>query len=152
MIGLVLTENSIQLVPDGTLLIHMTAIVIMVAVLNATLFKPINRILAGRERRSKGRLGEAAQILKTVDQKIAAYESRLRAARADAYELLEAEQSAARKAREGALGRVRDELVKSTEHQKKALAKRADKVRKALAANADELGHEVGSRILGRRV
>ena len=33
MIGLVLTENSIQLVPDGTLLIHMTAIVIMVAVL-----------------------------------------------------------------------------------------------------------------------
>ena len=50
------------------------------------------------------------------------------------------------------MGRVRDELVKSTEHQKKALAKRADKVRKALAANADELGHEVGSRILGRRV
>jgi len=38
-------ENSIQLVPDGTLLLHILIILVMVYVLNATLFKPINRIL-----------------------------------------------------------------------------------------------------------
>jgi len=39
-------ENSIQLVPDGTLLLHILIILVMVYVLNATLFKPINQILA----------------------------------------------------------------------------------------------------------
>jgi hypothetical protein len=41
-------ENSIQLVPDGTLLLHVLIILVMVYVLNATLFKPINLILEAR--------------------------------------------------------------------------------------------------------
>jgi F0F1-type ATP synthase membrane subunit b/b' len=41
-------ENSIQLVPDGTLFLHIIIILLMVFVLNATLFKPINRILEER--------------------------------------------------------------------------------------------------------
>jgi len=36
-----LAENSIQLVPDGTLILHVLIILVMVYVLNATLFKPI---------------------------------------------------------------------------------------------------------------
>ena len=47
-----LAENSIQLVPDGTLILHVLIILVMVYVLNATLFKPINQILAARERRT----------------------------------------------------------------------------------------------------
>ena len=53
-------ENSIQLVPDGTLLLHILIILVMIFVLNATLYKPINRILEAREKRTKGRLSEAA--------------------------------------------------------------------------------------------
>ena len=41
-------ENSIQLVPDGTLILHVLIIVLMVWILNATLYKPINRILEAR--------------------------------------------------------------------------------------------------------
>ena len=41
-------ENSIQLVPDGTLLLHILIILVMIFVLNATLYKPINRVLAAR--------------------------------------------------------------------------------------------------------
>ena len=36
-------EDSIQLVPDGTLVLHVIIILVMVYVLNATLFKPIKR-------------------------------------------------------------------------------------------------------------
>jgi hypothetical protein len=43
-------ENSIQLVPDGTLILHVIIILVMVYVLNATLYKPINKILESREK------------------------------------------------------------------------------------------------------
>ena len=52
-------ENSIQLVPDGTLILHVIIILVMVFVLNATLYKPINRILEAREKR----LGEELTAL-----------------------------------------------------------------------------------------
>src|SRR5207244_13444608 len=55
-------ENSIQLVPDGTLILHIVIILVMVYVLNATLYKPINQILESREKRTRGRLTEAQEI------------------------------------------------------------------------------------------
>ncbi len=80
-------EGSIQLVPDGTLLLHLVLIGGMVALLNATLLKPINRILEEREQRTRGRLSEAAQTLATVDEKMREYEQRLRQARTEGYAL-----------------------------------------------------------------
>ncbi len=79
--------NSIQLVPDGTLLLHILIILVMVYVLNATLFKPINRILEAREKRTRGRLTEAEEILRSVSEKLSQYERTLRQARGEAYAL-----------------------------------------------------------------
>ena len=64
-------ENSIQLVPDGTLILHVLIILVMVYVLNATLYKPINRILEAREKQTKGRLTEAQEILKDRIMRVA---------------------------------------------------------------------------------
>lgn len=146
------SENSIQLVPDGTLLIHVAAIVVMVFVLNATLFKPVNRVLAAREKRGKGRFAEAGEILKRVDDKLAAYENSLRSARSEAYQLLEAEHSAAREGRERALSGIRKELSASTAEQKKELERQADEAREVLQANARQFAQKVGGRILGRAI
>ena len=66
-------ENSIQLVPDGTLILHVIIILVMVYVLNATLYKPINQILESREKRTRGRLSEAQETLKSVKEKLAKY-------------------------------------------------------------------------------
>jgi F0F1-type ATP synthase membrane subunit b/b' len=97
---LALAENSIQLVPDGTLLFHLAVIVMMVALLNATLLKPINRILEERDRRTKGRLSEANQTLLMVDEKLRNYESQLREARAAGYAAMEHERAILSKERE----------------------------------------------------
>ena len=56
-------ENSIQLVPDGTLILHVIIILVMIYVLNATLYRPINQILESREKRTRGRLTEAQEIM-----------------------------------------------------------------------------------------
>src|SRR4030095_12893228 len=55
---ILLAGTSIQLVPDGTILFHIALILIMIAILNRTLFQPINRILAEREKKGSGTLAE----------------------------------------------------------------------------------------------
>lgn len=152
MIFLGFADNSIQLVPDGTLLIHVAAIVVMVFVLNATLFRPVNRVLAAREKRGRGRFDEAAEILERVGKKLAAYENSLRAARAEAYELLEAEHSAAQKERERVLSKMRKQLLASTAEEKQELDRQAGEARTVLQVTARQFAQKVGTEILGRQI
>src|SRR5919205_929550 len=90
---MVLLEASIQLVPDGTLLLHLLMVVIMVFIVNRTLLKPVNRILAERERQIAGRLREAQALAAETEQKRKAYNDALHAARIDGYKLLEKERA-----------------------------------------------------------
>src|ERR687883_1873931 len=100
MICLALAEGSIQLVPDGTVFLHIAIIILMVYVLNATLFRPINRILAERERIARSGKGAAHDILKQVEENLTRYEEGLRSARAEGYRLLEQERAAALQVRQ----------------------------------------------------
>ena len=136
MTFLALAENSIQLVPDGTLILHIAIILIMVFVLNATLFKPINRILEEREKRTSGRSGEAAEILKRVDEKLTHYEQTLRKTRAEGYQLLESERSGAMEERQARLNEVREEVNKTLAEEKDAIQRQADEARSALNLEA----------------
>src|SRR6185503_20180850 len=88
---MVLLEATIQLVPDGTLLLHLLMVVVMVFILNRTLLKPINRILAEREKQIAGRLREAQALAAETEEKRKKYNDSLHAARVDGYKLLEKE-------------------------------------------------------------
>ena len=149
---LAFSDSGIQLVPDGTLLFHLAIIAIMVALLNATLLKPINRILEERERRTKGRSGEAQEALARTEEKILAYRRRLRDARGAGYLLLEEERSAASRDREQLVSAVKAEVVQWQEQEKDNL-KMAESLAKAgLIKDAGARAVEIGSRILGRPI
>src|SRR3712207_190624 len=105
---LALADNSIQLVPDGTLFLHIVLIILMVFVLNATLFRPINKVLEERERRTRGRSGEAQDILSCVEAGLRQYETSLREARLEGYHLLEAERAGAMNSKQTQLGALRE--------------------------------------------
>jgi F-type H+-transporting ATPase subunit b len=143
-------ENSIQLVPDGTLILHVLIILIMVYVLNATLFKPINRILEARDQRTKGRLSEAQQILKNVSEQLANYERQLRQARGEAYAFSESERAAAMQERQGKLNEMRQQLSESIAQEKQAIAQQADEARGTLEVESRRMAREIGARILSR--
>ncbi|MGI9168017.1 MAG: ATP synthase F0 subunit B [Pyrinomonadaceae bacterium] len=145
-----LAEGSIQLVPDGTLVVHGLIILIMVAVLNVTLFKPINRILAERDLQTRGRLEEARLTLREVDKKIKDYERTLREARAEGYKLLEQQRVEALRQREARLSSVKEEVGNFLEAEKRGIAQQADDVRITLASEARRLALQISSRILGR--
>lgn len=152
MLLLGFAESQIQLVPDGTLLLHLAIIVLMVAVLNATLLKPINRILEERERRTRGRLSEAQQVLLTVEQKLREYELRLRAARAEGYALLEHERSVLSAARERKVAEVRAEITRWLSNEKARLSSEAEEVRARLKLDARTRALEISRQILQRQI
>src|SRR3954471_15385234 len=133
MISVAFAENSIQLVPDGTLILHIAIILVMVFVLNATLFKPINRILEERERRTRGRSGEAQDILRRVEENLAHYEGSLREARAEGYRLMERQRAEAMSERQGRLNAVREEINLLIVEQKNIIRAQAEEARATLA-------------------
>lgn len=145
-------ENSIQLVPDGTLFLHILIILVMVFVLNATLFKPINRILEERERRTRGRTGEAHDILQRVEEKMTLYERRLREARAAGYHLMEQERAAALSERQASLDAVKNEINRSVMEQKEEIRAQVEEARATLDKEARRLAADIGSQILHRPI
>ncbi len=149
---LAFAESSIQLVPDGTLLFHMALIIVMVALLNATFLKPINRVLGERERRTKGRLTEAQRALLTVDERIREYERRLREARAQGYALMEEERAVMSREREKRVADVRSEITSWLSDQKQTLSKNAEQVKVLLKADARNRALEISRHILRREI
>jgi F-type H+-transporting ATPase subunit b len=152
MIFLGFAENSIQLVPDGTLFLHIALILVMVFVLNATLFKPINRILEERERRTRGRSGEARGILQRVEESTANYERALREARAEGYRLMEQVRAEAMRERQFVINTLREEVERSITEQKEALATQTQIARTTLGSDAQRIAKEIGGRILHRPI
>jgi len=147
---LAFSGGAIQLVPDGTLLFHLALIVVMVSVLNATLLKPINRILEERERRTSGRLSEAQMVLTSIDEKMLEYQRRLREARGSGYTLMEAERSAAAREREQKVSAVKDEVARLRDQEKARLTSDEVAVRETLTRDARVRAAEISARIIGR--
>ena len=147
-----MAESSIQLVPDGTLILHGLLIIVMVVVLNLTLFKPINRILSERDQQTQGRLDEARRTLQEVDSKLRDYERSLREARAEGYRALEQKRSESLREREAKLLSMKSEIADMVAAQKAVIAGEAEEVRRSLSSEARRLASEISARILGRPV
>lgn len=145
-------EGSIQLVPDGTLILHLILIVGMVALLNATLLKPINRILEERELRTRGRLSEAAQTFATVDEKMREYERRLRQARTEGYAFLEKERSVISGERDKKVAEVRVEMGRWISDEQEKLKSDTAEVKKSLEADARSVAMKISRQILQRDI
>lgn len=145
-----LAENSIQLVPDGTLLLHLLVIGIMVAVLNRTLLKPINRILKEREELLSGKMSEAATLRTTREEKLHAYESALREARSEGYHMLEREKAEALRERDQRLSRVRNEMAQLVAKEIGETRSQEEQAKRELETRASELSKLIGSQVLRR--
>ena len=145
-------ENSIQLVPDGTLILHVIIILVMVWILNKTLYKPINRILEAREKRTHGRMSEAQEILTDVSEKVSNYERQLRQARAEGYAMTEQEHTLAMQERQGKLNEMRQQLSESIAQEKQTIQTQVEEARVTLDSESLRIAREIGERVLNRSV
>ncbi len=144
--------ESIQLVPDGTLFLHIAIIILMVFVLNRILFRPVGGILNERERRTKGSSGEAQGILRSVDERLAHYEQTLRAARTESYRLLEEQRAEALRLRQQKLASARESLEGDISREKSQISVQTEAARIELEEEARRIASNIRNQILGRRV
>src|SRR4030095_16539534 len=147
---MILLEASIQLVPDGTLLLHLLMVGVMVFVLNRTLLKPINQILAEREKQIAGRLKEAEAMASENQEKLKRYTDALREARADGYKLLEKERAQGMKEKEEKLRQYREQVSKEVAAQVETTRRQEQTVKGELEAQAAAIGSLISSQILRR--
>ena len=143
-----LAFQEVRLVPDGTLFIHIALILIMIWVLNRTLFRPVNRIIEMRERNKGGHSGEAQEILKAVGEKQARIETTMLEARSAGYELIERERTSAVAERQEKIGAVKTEVAELVARENQEIAAQTKEARATIAAQAEGMAQRISSNIL----
>jgi F-type H+-transporting ATPase subunit b len=139
---------QIQLFPDGTLFIHIALILLMIFILNRTLYRPINRVLEARIKNKGNYFGEAEELLKKVAEKESRYSKELLDARSAGYELIEKEQKKAAAAREKKLAETKDEVAERLASGKAEIDQQASAARAAIETEADALAERITEGIL----
>jgi F-type H+-transporting ATPase subunit b len=142
--------ESIQLVPDGTLVIHIAIIITMVFVLNRLLFRPVGRTLKEREARTHGRTGEAREIIQRVKESLSRYENSLRQARAEGYGLLEKQQAEAYGERQRRIAAVRQEVEEQIGKEKDEIRGQVERARDTLQGEAERVAANIRTQVLRR--
>ena len=147
---MVLLEASIQLVPDGTLLVHLLMVVVMVFILNHTLLKPINRILAEREKQIAGRREEAQSLAAETEQKLKKYNDALHAARVEGYKLLEKERADALKEKDEKVKLYREQTSREVAMQVDNIKRQEQSVKQELEGQAASISSLISAQVLRR--
>lgn len=145
---LLLFAESIQLFPDGTLFVHVALILAMIWILNRTLYRPINKVLAARERNKGGHSSEAAAILAGVEEKEARYNKELLDTRSAGYALIEKEQKKAVTAREEKLAETKTEVAEKLDNGKAELGKQSSEAHAELRKDAEKMAERIAAGIL----
>ncbi len=147
---LALAESVLSL--DGSFLFVFISILILIYVLNRTLFKPINQILEERERLGAGRMSEARQLLVEYEQRLKRYEDQIRAARSEAYQHLEAQRREAGLARQRMIAEVKAETAAQIDAAKQEIGHQATAAKQNLENEARAMAATISSHILHRPV
>jgi len=139
---------GIQLFPDGTIFIHIALILIMIWVLNRTFFKPINRVLAARDKNKFGPGGEAEKILNDAIEKEAKLNQEMLGARTEGYEIIEKQRAAAVEARAKKIADAKADAAAKLDAEKQALLDQKESARATIATEAEVLADRIAGSIL----
>lgn len=144
----ILAFAGVQLIPDGTLIIHIILILVMVWVLNRTFFRPINKVLDLREKNSGGRSSEAQEILNRVNEKNSKFDASIREIRNEGYQLVEDQRTKAIAERQEKVGAVKEEVSALLSSEKETIAKQTAEAQQAITAEAEKLAEKISGNIL----
>lgn len=137
---------------DWTLVLQFINFMILMAVLNALLFKPLRAALQARKETIEGSKAKVLDIDEQVQAQIARYEAQLQEARLQGSQ----ERSALRKTGQAEEVRIlgdanrnaADKLQKITAQ----IQQEADSARQALRSETEALAKEIAGKVLGRAV
>lgn len=140
-------SGSVQLVPDGTLFIHIALILLMIYILQRTFFKPINRIIESREKHKAGG-SESENLLREVSEKEMKYNEAMLEARSKGYEMIEQQRAEALSRKQERLGAAKEEVQQTFTQEMSELERQTAEARRSIAAEAEKMAEKISSNIL----
>jgi F-type H+-transporting ATPase subunit b len=135
---------------DLTFVIQLVNFLVLVLVLNLFLFKPIRKVLADRDTDVSGARARAAEVDKSVQEKMSQYEARLREVKAQAAEDKSARKKEALAEEAAIVEKARGEASDSLAAIKNRVAKEATDAKELLREQARSLSLEICEKVLGR--
>jgi F-type H+-transporting ATPase subunit b len=126
-------------------------VAIMVFILNRTLLRPINRILAEREKQVAGRLKEAEALAAETEQKLKRYNDALHDARVEGYKLLEKERADALKEKDEKVRLHREQTSREVSAQLDDIKRQEQSVKQELETQAASISSLISAHVLRRR-
>ncbi len=137
---------------DWTLVLQFFNFLILMAVLNALLFKPLRAALQARRETIEGSKAKVQDIDEQVQAQIARYEAQLQEARQQGGQ----ERSALRKTGQEEEVKILGEANRSAAEKLQSITaqiqEEADSARKALRNETEALAKEIAGKVLGRAV
>ncbi|MFN7930561.1 MAG: hypothetical protein U0Y68_22090 [Blastocatellia bacterium] len=137
---------------DGSFLFVFISILLLIFILNATLFRPITRVLEEREKMSGGTSHEAHGLIKDYEKKMLRYEDGIRKARHEAYQYAEAQRREALAERQDVIAQAKAAATAQIEAAKQEIAAQTAAARTQLEKDAQAMAATISASILHRPV
>ena len=135
---------------DWTIILQFVNFIVLMAVLNAILYRPMRNMLKHRKETIDGSHERAQELEAQIDEKMARYEEKLQVAKLQGNQEKNQLRQAAAGEEAKILGAARDEATEKLQAVKDQVAGEADAAGKKLKADAETLATDIATKILGR--
>lgn len=135
---------------DLAFVVQIVNFLIALFILNLFLYKPIRKVLADRAAEIAGAREKTEQVDANVQQKVAAYEARMREVKAQAAAERAAMKKAAEAEEQGILEKARTEASASVSAIRSKIAAESVSARELLQKQAAMLSSDICEKVLGR--
>lgn len=135
---------------DWTIFLQFVNFVVLMAILNAILYRPMRNMLKHRKETIDGSHERANELESQIDEKMARYEEKLQEAKLQGNQEKNQLRQAAAGEEAKILGEARDEATQRLQAVKDQVAGEADAAGKKLKTDAETLAGDIATKILGR--
>jgi F-type H+-transporting ATPase subunit b len=151
-LSVVLAAEGGLLSVDRSFFVTVIVFLVLLLALNTLVFNPILAVLDKREKLTTGSVQGAQHLLQDIDRRTTEYETKLRAARVEAYKAVEVRRAEALQARSDMMQRVKDETGTQVAQAKQELSAQVTAAKVDLTAEAERMAAAISTAILGRQV
>jgi len=135
---------------NWTVLLQAANFIILMAILNVLLYRPLRKVLSDRRATIEGAHERARGLEGQIEEKMARYEEKLQAAKLKGSQEKAALRQAAATEEAGIIGGARDEATQKLQTVKGQVADAAATASQKLKSDAQGLAAEIATKIMGR--
>jgi len=135
---------------DYTLLIQMGNFLLLMLILNLLLYKPILGIIDKRKKQMQDTEEEIKRLNQSVEERMAAYEEKLRQAKIDAVEKKQEIMKEGAERAKSIIDAAKDEIPGMMEKFHGEMNREVDEARRTLTNQSKKISVEIAEKLLGR--